>query len=198
MDSLAFIQTDSVIFSWVVLPILIIIARIFDQTIGTLRLVFLAKGQKKLAPILGFFEVIIWLLVISQIMQHLDNVLCYVAYGLGFALGNYLGLIIEEKLSLGNVIIRVIPRSDSVELVNYLKENDYNVTSVDTESLSGKVKMLFSVIKRQDLKHVSEIIREFNPDAFMSVEDVKVIGDEIPKTQSQSKYRVLKGMIKKY
>jgi len=131
-------------------------------------------------------------------MQHLDNILCYLAYGLGFALGNYLGLLIEEKLSLGNVIIRVIPRTDSIELVNYLKDNDYNVTAVDTESTSGKVKMIFSVIKRQDLKSVSEIIKKFNPDAFMSVEDVKVIGEEIPNTQRETKNRFFKGFIKKY
>jgi len=197
MSDFQIFQTDSVIFNWVILPILIILARILDQTIGTLRLIFLSKGQKKLAPMLGFFEVIIWLLVIGQIIQNLNNVLCYIAYGLGFALGNYFGLKIEEKLSLGNVIIRVIPRSDSIELINYLKTSEYNVTVVDTESLSGKVKMIFSVIKRYDLKTVTNIIKRFNPEAFISVEDVKVIGEDVPNTQNQDKLRFFKTFIRK-
>ena len=102
------------LFTWVILPLLIFLARILDVSIGTMRLIFVSKGMKYLAPILGFFEVIIWLLAISQIMQHLDNVLCYVAYGLGFAMGNYLGIVLEEKMSIGTVLIRVIPQKETL------------------------------------------------------------------------------------
>ncbi|HPD64614.1 MAG TPA: DUF2179 domain-containing protein [Bacteroidia bacterium] len=197
MELLNIFNGNDWVYNWVILPLLIVIARISDQTIGTLRLIFLAKGHKRLAPVLGFFEVIIWLLVISQIIQNLNNVLCFIAYGLGFALGNYLGLVIEEKLSLGNVIIRVIPRSDSEELVSYLKSLQYHVTAVDTVSATGKVKMIFSVISRKDLKNITEIIQKFNPDSFISVEDVKVIGESEPKTGFQQKFRFFRGMLKK-
>lgn len=88
---------DSEIFNWVVLPLLIAIARIMDVTIGTIRLIFVSRGYKYLAPLLGFAEVIIWLMAISQIMQHLDNIMCYIGYGAGFAAGNYIGIILVEK-----------------------------------------------------------------------------------------------------
>lgn len=133
MDVSSFFVQDSPVFTWVVLPLLIFLARISDQTIGTLRLIFLSKGQKKLAPFLGFFEVIIWLIAVSQIMKHLDNILCYVAYGGGFAMGNYIGMVVEEKLSIGNVLIRIIPRKDTSELITYLRDNNYGVTSVEAE-----------------------------------------------------------------
>ncbi|HER42916.1 MAG TPA: hypothetical protein ENO08_00460, partial [Candidatus Eisenbacteria bacterium] len=82
---------DSELFKWVVLPLLIILARVIDVTIGTIRIVFVSRGHKVIAPILGFFEVLIWLLAIGQIMRNLSNFMCYIAYGTGFALGTYMG-----------------------------------------------------------------------------------------------------------
>ncbi|MBK6347353.1 MAG: DUF2179 domain-containing protein [Bacteroidales bacterium] len=179
MDVSSFFVQDSPVFTWVVLPLLIFLARISDQTIGTLRLIFLSKGQKKLAPFLGFFEVIIWLIAVSQIMKHLDNILCYVAYGGGFAMGNYIGMVVEEKLSIGNVLIRIIPRKDTSELITYLRDNNYGVTSVEAEGAKGKVNIVFTIIQRKDVEHVVSIINRFNPNAFYTIEEVKAINEGI-------------------
>lgn len=179
MDISALFNTDSQLFSWVILPLLIFLARISDQTIGTMRLIFLSKGQKFLAPFLGFFEVIIWLLAVGQIIKHLENVLAYVAYGGGFAMGNYIGMVIEEKLSIGNVLIRIIPKKDTKELINYLRENDFGVTSVNAEGSKGKVDIVFTIIKRKDIAHVVSIINTYNPNAFYTIEDVKAINEGI-------------------
>ncbi|KAF0198970.1 MAG: hypothetical protein FD166_961 [Bacteroidetes bacterium] len=179
MDVSSFFVQDSPVFTWVVLPLLIFLARISDQTIGTLRLIFLSKGQKKLAPFLGFFEVIIWLIAVSQIMKHLDNVFCYIAYGGGFAMGNYIGMVVEEKLSIGNVLIRIIPRRDTTELITYLRENNYGVTSVEAEGAKGKVNIVFTIIQRKDVEHVVSIINRFNPNAFYTIEEVKAINEGI-------------------
>ena len=165
--------TDSPIFTWVILPLLIFFARILDVSIGTLRLIFVSKGYKFYAPLLGFFEVVIWLLAIGQIMQHLDNFMCYFAYGLGFATGNYLGIILEEKMSLGTVLIRVVPKMDTTNLINHLREHNFGASLVDIEGMTGKLKMIFTIVKRKDLKEVMGIIHEHNPQAFVTIEDVK-------------------------
>ncbi len=165
--------TDSPVFTWVILPLLIFFARILDVSIGTLRLIFVSKGYKFYAPLLGFFEVIIWLLAIGQIMQHLDNFLCYVAYGLGFATGNYLGIYLDEKMSLGTVLIRVVPKMDTTNLINRLREESFGASLVDIEGMTGKLKMIFTIVKRKDLKDVLGIIHEHNPQAFVTIEDVK-------------------------
>lgn len=165
--------TDSPVFTWVVLPLLIFFARILDVSIGTLRLIFVSKGYKYYAPMLGFFEVIIWLLAIGQIMQHLDNFLCYLAYGLGFAAGNYLGIFLDEKMSLGTVLIRVVPKMDTTNLINHLREQNFGASLVDIEGMSGKLKMIFTIVKRKDIREVMNIIREHNPQAFVTIEDVK-------------------------
>ena len=165
--------SDSWIFTWVILPVLIFLARIGDVSIGTLRLIFISRGFKYYAPLLGFFEVIIWLLAIGQIMQHLDNFMCYLAYGLGFATGNFIGIILDEKLSLGTVLVRIIPKKDPADLINRLRAEKFGASLVDIEGMTGKLKMIFAIIKRQDLKEVMAIVSDHNPNAFVTIEDVK-------------------------
>ncbi|HOK67647.1 MAG TPA: DUF2179 domain-containing protein [Anaerohalosphaeraceae bacterium] len=159
-------------FSWVVLPFLIFIARIADVTIGTIRLIFVARGMKVLAPLAGFFEVLIWLVVISQIMQHLANPLCYIAYAAGFAAGNYIGMMLVDRLSLGKVIIRIITQKDAGPLVESLKEHQFGVTVLDGRGVQGKVQVIFTVVKRAHIEDVQRLIRQFNPQAFYSIEEV--------------------------
>jgi uncharacterized protein YebE (UPF0316 family) len=122
---------DSEVYNWVILPLLIALARVMDVTVGTIRLIFVSRGYKYLAPILGFFEVIIWLLAIGQIMQQLDNIMCYIGYGAGFAMGNYIGIRLVEKMSIGTVVVRIIPKKDTADLIAHLREANYGVTSVE-------------------------------------------------------------------
>ncbi len=166
---------SSEIFVWIVLPLLIFFSRVLDVSIGTMRLIFVSKGFKLLAPLLGFFEVTIWLLAIGQIMQHLNNVLCYVAYGAGFAMGNYIGIVLEEKMSIGTVLIRVIPKSNTDVLINHLRERDFAVTTADVEGMAGRVKMLLSIVNRKHAKEYVEIVNQFNPKAFYTIEDVNSV-----------------------
>lgn len=159
-------------FAWVALPFLIFIARIADVTIGTIRLIFVARGMKILAPLAGFFEVLIWLIVIGQIMQHLANPLCYIAYAAGFAAGNYIGMMLVDRLSLGKVIIRIITQKDAAPLVESLKEHQFGVTVLDGRGVQGKVQVIFTVVKRAHIEEVQRLIRQFNPQAFYSIEEV--------------------------
>lgn len=173
MNFFSTLSSDPWIFTWIILPFLIFVARIMDQTIGTMRLIFLAKGMKFIAPFLGFFEVIIWLLAIGQIMQHMGNWISYIAYGAGFATGNYIGMLLEEKLSLGTVIIRVILSKQSPELIDELKAQDFGLTLVDAEGSKGKVKVVFSIIRRKELPNFIDTLHRYNANAFYTVEEVK-------------------------
>lgn len=175
MDWSAFYHSPT--FAYVILPILIFCSRIVDVSIGTMRVIFITKGFRWLAPLCGFFEVLIWLIAMSQIMKNLSNVYCYIAYAGGFATGNYVGMFIERKMALGVVLIRVITRNDATELLNYLKTNNYGVTAVDAEGLFGKVKILFTIIKRADIETVLASIKRFNPQAFYSVEDIRAVNE---------------------
>jgi uncharacterized protein YebE (UPF0316 family) len=166
-------------FTYIVIPILIFFARICDVTIGTMRIVFVSKGMKTIAPILGFFEVLIWIIAISRIMENLDNWVNYIAYAAGFATGNYVGLLVEEKLAMGILNIRIITRHDASELIYFLNEKGYGTTSVKAKGSKENVHIIYTIVQRNHLKEVIEIIRKFNPKAFYSIEDIRFVNEGI-------------------
>jgi uncharacterized protein YebE (UPF0316 family) len=169
----------SEIFGWVVLPILIFLSRIIDVTLGTIRIIFVSRGKKYLAPLLGFFEVMVWVMAISQIMQNLNNFICYFAYAAGFAVGNYVGIIIEEKLAIGMLVVRVIMTKDEHQLKEHLADAGFGVTVVDAEGKNGDHKIIYTIIKRKELQEAIRIIEMHNSKAFYSIEDARKVNQGI-------------------
>lgn len=172
---------DSNLFNYLVLPMMIFCARIMDVTLDTIRIVMVAKGERKIAPFLGFFEILIWLIAISRIMQNLDNWMCYVFYAAGFATGNYIGIMIEEKLAVGIVQLQIITGNQADELINALKKAGYGITHHIAEGgVSTKiVSVIYSIVKRNDLDKVLAIIREYSSDAFYSIADVRFVNKKL-------------------
>ncbi|MGE0021529.1 MAG: DUF2179 domain-containing protein [Draconibacterium sp.] len=170
---------NSDLFTFLVLPLLIFLSRIVDVTIGTIRIVMVAKGHKYIAPVLGFFEVFIWLLAITRIIQNLDNWVCYVAYASGFATGNYIGLIIEEKMAIGIVKIQIITSIDASNLIMNLKAAGYGITHHEAHGGNENVSIIYSIINRNEIQKVEEIVKTTNPKAFYSIEDVKSVSHGI-------------------
>lgn len=168
-------------YTFVVIPLLIFVARIIDVSLGTVKLIFIAKGYKYIAPFLAFFEISIWLAAIQQVMLNLTNIYCYLAYAIGFSAGTFVGMMIEEKISLGNVIIRIITKKDASELVNALKELKYKTTEIDGSGIDGKVRIIFSILDRRDIEKVVETIKKFNPKAFYTIEDVRFVHERVDK-----------------
>lgn len=166
------LMTSSGWFSWVVLPFLIFIARLSDVTLGTIRLIFVSRRMKVLAPVVGFFEILIWLIAIGQILQHLANPLCYIAYAGGFAAGNYIGIFLTEKMSLGMVVIRIITEKDASPLVEKMRSRQFGVTVVDGRGAQGKVQVIFTVVKHSHIEEVEQMIHQFNPKAFYSIDEI--------------------------
>lgn len=166
---------DPVIFDWVILPAIIFFARLIDVALGTLRILFISRSMQKIAPIVGFFESLIWLFAISQIVLNLNNIMSYFAFAAGFASGNYLGIYIEHKLAVGLLSIRVITSEDGTDLQNYLRAQNFGVTSVSALGVTGKVRLIISVIKRKDLDVYISIVKKYNPKAFVSVEDIRSV-----------------------
>lgn len=160
-------------YSWIILPMIIFCSRVCDVSLGTLRHVFISKGFRKIVPVLGFFEVLIWIVVVAQVMKNLNNVACYLAWAGGFATGTYVGLRIEERLALGLQVIRIITNQNSDALIKALKEKNHGVTIVDAQGGMGSVKMIFTIIKRKNVQAVEKIITFHNPNAFYSIEDIK-------------------------
>lgn len=170
---------DSDLFSYAVMPLLIFLARICDVSIGTLRIIYVSKGKRNIAPILGFFEVLIWITAISKIMQNLDNYVNYIAYAAGFATGNFVGMIIEEKLAMGILMIRVFAHELGSELVQTLNASGYGATVVEAQGAREKVNLIYTIVQRNELANVLDLINRFNPKVFYTIEDVKATNEGI-------------------
>jgi uncharacterized protein YebE (UPF0316 family) len=170
---------NSDLFDLVILPLAIFLARIADVSLGTLRIIFVSKGMKRIAPLIGFIEVLIWIIAISKIMQNLDNWICYIAYAGGFAAGTWIGLIIEEKLAIGHEMVRVITKRDHNELVSKLKDEGYGVTAVDAQGADGDVGVIYIIVKRSMITEVLDYINHYNPRALYTIESIKFVNKEI-------------------
>jgi uncharacterized protein YebE (UPF0316 family) len=170
---------DSSLFTYGIMPLLIFLARICDVSIGTMRIIFVSKGKRNIAPFLGFFEVLIWIIAVSKIMQNLDNYVNYIAYAGGFATGNFVGMLIEERLAVGIQMIRVITSQGGMDLLQTLNSRGYGATCVEAHGAKEKVHLIYTIVQRNDLKNVLDIINTFNPKAFYTIEDVRATNEGI-------------------
>jgi uncharacterized protein YebE (UPF0316 family) len=164
--------------NYVLMPLLIFVARIGDVSINTLRIMFMMNGKKNIVPILGFFEAMIWLLAIGQIFQNVDNPLSYIAYAGGFATGTYVGMTLEEKLAIGRVLVRVITPEPHPDLLEFMKIRNYRFTNVGGEGRFGKVNLLFTVMKRDSLQEFISKVKEVDEKAFYTIESVKRVSED--------------------
>src|SRR6187402_2404876 len=157
-----FIETLGIspeIFSYVLLPLLIFIARIGDVSINTIRIIYVLGGRRVTATLLGFFESFIWLMAIRQIFEHLDNWICYIAYPAGFASGIFVGMMIEERIAYGKVIVRIITRRDISELLLFLNGQRFRYTRVAAEGPDGAENLVFTVLPRERLEGLLEKLK---------------------------------------
>ena len=167
------------------LPLFIFLARIVDVSLGTLRMVFVARGIRWLAPFIGFFEVFIWITVIAQIVRRFDHWICYVAYAAGYALGTWVGMKIEERIAIGTALVRVIPQRDASALALRLRGERFGVTTLNAEGMQGPVTVLFTFVRRADLARVLDLVRSYNPRAFVTVEDVRGVREGFLRRRSR-------------
>jgi uncharacterized protein YebE (UPF0316 family) len=168
-----FLIADTPLVQWAIIPLLIFFARIIDVTIGTVRIMLVARGIRNIAALFAFFEILIWLVTIRQVMSNLSNVVHYFAYAGGFATGTFVGMIIENKLSFGFVLVRVITSQGGEALAQFLRREGYRLTDLDACGSDGPVRILFLVINRKNLVEIEGIIKKFNPNAFYTIEDVR-------------------------
>jgi len=160
-------------YAWVGLPLFIFVARVIDVTLGTLRIIFVSRGKRCLAPLLGFVEVFIWIAIVAQIVRGVNSINAYFAYAAGFAAGNFVGMYIEDRLAIGMLVVRTIVQKDGERLIANLQTAGYGVTGVDGQGAAGPVKLIYTIVRRKDLADVVSIIHQTHPKAFLSIEEAR-------------------------
>ncbi len=155
------------------LGLLVFLARVGDVSLGTLRTLVIVQGRTRLSFVLGFIEVSMWLVVIAAVLDKVSHQpLLGVFYALGFATGNIIGIKIEQRIALGDVVLRVICAACGVALADRIRRAGFGVTTFEGEGLHGAVTMLFVVCRRRDLKPILRLVDDVAPDAFYTTEPV--------------------------
>lgn len=150
--------------------LLIMCMRIFDVSIGTIRTILVVQGRKYLAASAGFFEVLIWVFAIRFIMQHLDNVYNLFGYAAGFALGNIIGITIEQKIGLGFVQLNIISMTATDAIADRLRKMNQGVTILPAEGSSGGVSIIMVIAARKYQKKLIQQIEDVDRNAFITVQ----------------------------
>ena len=147
--------------------------RVVDMSLDTLRMLFVVRGRKLIAWFLGFFQSVVFVIAICWVLNNLDNPLNVIGYAAGFASGNVIGMLIEEKLAIGHIHLRIISPRLGVSLSQILRESGYGVTEIAARGKDGMVSMLSVSVLRKDVSHVQKIVYEKDPEAFVTSEDVR-------------------------
>lgn len=164
---------------WVI-PLLIFVARIFDVSIGTFRMIMVISGQRMVSAVLGFVEVLIWVLAVGSAVEHLSNPAAVVAFAGGFATGTLVGMTIENRLALGYRVIRVINPLPDLDLAGTLRGQGYTATRLDGHGRDGPVEIVFLPVRRKSVTELLDRIAAVTPDAFLSVERAERVSGFVP------------------
>lgn len=156
-------------------PLLIFSLRIVDVSLATLRMLLSVRGLKVVAPIIGFFEVLVWIFAVGNAIKHLESPLHLLGYAAGFSSGTLVGLWIEEKMALGMATVRVMSLHGGVEIAEALRERGFGVTEFAGHGREGTVEMVYAVMRRRDLPAVYREVNVWDPNAFVTVEEPRNI-----------------------
>ncbi|TCT15452.1 uncharacterized protein YebE (UPF0316 family) [Natranaerovirga pectinivora] len=161
----------------ILIYLLIFVVKVFEVTLATTRIVLITKGEKLKGAIIGFFEVIIWIILISTVLADVtSDPFKVLIYSLGFAVGNYVGTIFEQKLGFGTVRLEtIVKEEDGIKLTKELRDNGFAVTVVLGEGMHYKRHVLIMHIKRKRTEKAIQLIRNLQPDVVITVNEVKPV-----------------------
>ena len=155
--------------------LLIFALRITDMSLDTLRMLFVVRGHKAVAWVLGFCQSAVFVLAITKVLSNLNNPLTVLGYAAGFATGNVLGMLIEERLAIGHIQLQIVTRKHGPMLAKALRDGGYGVTEISARGKDGTVQLLTASVLRKDLAHARQIVHETDEDAFITSEDVRPV-----------------------
>jgi len=153
--------------------LLIIVARIVDVSLGTMRTIAIVQGRALFAWVLGFFEVLIWLFAVAHVFHNLDRPTLAICYALGFATGSYVGIKLEGWFAFGKQVIRIFTRS-SAATANGLREAGFRVTSFNGEGRGGPVQLLFIETSRRETWRLLAEAAKLDKDCYYLVDDIRL------------------------
>ncbi len=156
---------------------LMLLMKVVEVSIGTLRIVLITRGERVLGAFLGFLEVLIWIILVSTVLTDISSdPIKVVVYAAGFGLGNYVGSILEEKLGIGNVRVEAIVLEEhGEELATKIREKGYAVTILEGKGMNYDRNVLLMNIRRKDCQGVVGMIKSIQGNVVITMNDIKPV-----------------------
>lgn len=156
-------------------PLVIFCLRIVDVSMSTIRILLAVRGYKTIVPILGFFEVLVWMVAVGNAIRFLDSGWHLLGYAGGFATGSVVGMLIEERLAIGFATIRIVSTHAGVEMADALRNIGFGVTEFGGQGRDGRVEVIYTVCMRRDIERVVDVVEQWDRQAFITVEEPRDI-----------------------
>lgn len=155
-------------------PLLVFLMRVVDVSLGTIRLIMVTRGARLPASLLGVAEVTVWLVAAGTAVLNMTSPLHVVGYAAGFGAGTWVGMWLEERLSVGTAMVQAFCRTPDSGVSAALRELGVGVTESDAEGLTGPVEVVSTIVHRRAVPKVIDTVEALDPDAFVTVYDVRV------------------------
>ena len=152
---------------------LIFALRVTDMSLDTLRMLFVMRGRKGVAWLLGFCQSVIFVVAITSVLNNLDNLLNIIGYAAGFATGTVIGITIEERLAIGHTHLRIISSRRGAAIAERLRAESYAVTEIPARGKDGMVTMLAVSVRRKNIDQVRNMVNDVDSEAFITAEDIR-------------------------
>jgi len=155
--------------------LLIISLRLIDVSLGTVRIIMLSRRYRLLPAVIGFVEVFTWLVAATMVFSNLNSPPRMLAYAGGFALGTFLGAMLESWLAVGNTMMRVVSPVTSPQVDEALRQAGFGVTAINADGRDGEVRLAFTIIPRRRRREALRIIHDLDPAAFVTLQDIETV-----------------------
>lgn len=151
---------------------LIVLARITDVSLGTIRMVSVVQGRRAFAAVLGFFEAVVFISVVAKVLLNMKQPVYALAYGLGFATGTYLGMLVEQRLAFGKQLVFLLsPRGG--DLAEVLRAGEYHVAELKGQTRDGVSTILCVEIARREVNKLIRIASAVDEQCVVILNDVR-------------------------
>ncbi len=155
--------------------LLIFFARVIDISLGTIRMIMVVRGKRVQAALIGFVEALVFVVAIGRVLNHMDDPINVLMFASGFGTGNYVGMWVEEKMALGNIIVQAITPAHYQDLTNLLREEGFGVTIVQGYGIKGTNNLVNITLQRKRMNKLMKIIDNYDKEIFVTVTDARAI-----------------------
>ncbi|MCI5835127.1 MAG: DUF5698 domain-containing protein [Firmicutes bacterium] len=160
-----------------ILCVKIFFVRILDVSLGTVRMIITVKGNKLVASLIGFFEILVWFLIVKEALNTTEtSIFIALSYSLGYATGTYIGGILSDKFVSGTLSVQVVLSNNNHKIVDKIREEGFAVSVVNVKGKEDHDKyMLFMEIDKKKINQLKYLIKSLDSKAFVVVNETKMV-----------------------